>query len=208
MDLGRWTTLRGPHWGLQHCTHCPEPQTSDDGRMTVTGGTSGFHWILKVYAVLRLSRWRWLVKHLPANAGDLRARGWTSGSGRSPGGGHGNPLQCSCLEHLMDRGAWWAAVHGVAESQTQLKLLSTHARPCGVDSRLLVSQCLSFSLVPVCLSTSGSQSTVWGPTASAPTQNPAHSQAPPSRLGESVLNSPPVETIWGPHCPLLWRLEG
>ena len=49
------------------------------------------------------------------------------GSGRSPGGGHGNPLQYSCLENPMDRGAWRATVHGVAQSQTQLKGLSTHA---------------------------------------------------------------------------------
>jgi len=39
-------------------------------------------------------------------------------SGRSPGGGNGNPLQYSCLENSMDRGAWWATVHGVAKSQT------------------------------------------------------------------------------------------
>ena len=49
------------------------------------------------------------------------------GSGRSPGGGHGNPLQYSCLENPMDRGAWQAAVHGVTKSQTRLKRLSTHA---------------------------------------------------------------------------------
>ena len=49
------------------------------------------------------------------------------GSGRSPGGGYGNPLQYFCLENLMDRGAWQAARHGVAQSQTQLKWLSTHA---------------------------------------------------------------------------------
>ena len=42
------------------------------------------------------------------------------GSGRSPGGGHGNPLQCSCLGNPMDRGAWWAAVPGVTKSRTQL----------------------------------------------------------------------------------------
>ena len=49
-----------------------------------------------------------------------------SQSGGSPGGKHGNPLQYSCLEHPMDRGAWWAKVHRVAESWTQLKWLSTH----------------------------------------------------------------------------------
>ena len=49
------------------------------------------------------------------NAGDL---GSIPGSGRSPGEGHGNPLQYSCLENPMDRGAWWATIHGVAKSWT------------------------------------------------------------------------------------------
>ena len=48
------------------------------------------------------------------------------GSGRSPGGGRGNPLQYFCLENPMDREAWRATVHGVAKSQTQLKRLNTH----------------------------------------------------------------------------------
>ena len=51
------------------------------------------------------------------------------GLGRSPGGGQDNPLQYSCLENPMDRGAWQATVHGVTESRTQLKLLSTHEVP-------------------------------------------------------------------------------
>ena len=51
------------------------------------------------------------------NAGDL---GSIPGSGRSPGAGNGNPLQYCCLENSMDGGAWWATVHGVAKSQTQL----------------------------------------------------------------------------------------
>ena len=51
-----------------------------------------------------------VVKNLPANAGDIRDVGSILGSGRSPGGGHGNLLQCSCLEHPMDRGAWQATV--------------------------------------------------------------------------------------------------
>ena len=46
-----------------------------------------------------------VVKNLPANAGDVRDKGSIPGSGRSPGGGNGNPLQCSCLENLMERGA-------------------------------------------------------------------------------------------------------
>ena len=55
------------------------------------------------------------VKNLPANAGDLKDVGWIPGLGRSPGGGHDNPLQYFCLENPMDRGAWWATVHRVAE---------------------------------------------------------------------------------------------
>ena len=53
-----------------------------------------------------------MVKSLPANAGDLGDAGSIPGSGRSPGGEHDSPLQYSCLENPMDRGAWWATVHG------------------------------------------------------------------------------------------------
>ena len=67
----------------------------------------------------------WLSsKDSACNAGDW---GLIPGSGRSSEGGHGNPLQYSCLEDPMDRGAWWATVPGVANSQTRLKQLSTHA---------------------------------------------------------------------------------
>ena len=55
--------------------------------------------------------------------------GFDPGSGRSPGGGHGNPLHCSCLDNPMDGGTWRATVHGVTKSWTQLKRLSGHARP-------------------------------------------------------------------------------
>ena len=58
-----------------------------------------------------------VVKNLSANAGDIRDVGSIPGSGRSPGGGHGNPLQYSCLENPMDRGDWWATVHRVTKSQ-------------------------------------------------------------------------------------------
>ena len=58
-----------------------------------------------------------VVKNLPANAGDIKDSGFIPGSGRSRGGRHGSPLQYSCLENPMDRGAWWAAVHGVAKSR-------------------------------------------------------------------------------------------
>ena len=59
-----------------------------------------------------------MVKNLPANAGTSGDASLIPGWGRSPGGGNGNPLQYSCLENPMDRGAWWATVHGEAESQT------------------------------------------------------------------------------------------
>ena len=62
-----------------------------------------------------------VVKNPLANAGDLRDLGLIPGSGRSPGGGHGNPLLYSCLENPMDRGAWQETVHMVTKSQTQLK---------------------------------------------------------------------------------------
>ena len=55
------------------------------------------------------------VKNPPANAGDTGDTGSIPGSGRSPGEGHGNPLQYSCLENSMDRGAWWATAHRVAK---------------------------------------------------------------------------------------------
>ena len=59
-----------------------------------------------------------VVKNLLATVGDLEESGSVPGSGRSPGEGNGNSLQYSCLEHSMDRGAWRATVHGVAESDT------------------------------------------------------------------------------------------
>ena len=68
-----------------------------------------------------------VVKNPPVNAGDIRDAGLIPGLGRSPGGGHGNPLQYSYVENSMDRGAWRATVHGVAKSWTQLKCFSTHA---------------------------------------------------------------------------------
>ena len=59
-----------------------------------------------------------VVKNMPANAGGIRDTGLIPGSGRSPGEGNGNPLQYSCLENPMDRGAWWTSLHRVAKSWT------------------------------------------------------------------------------------------
>ena len=79
------------------------------------------------YRALRASQVALVVKNPPANTGDVRDEGSIPWSGRSPGGGHGNPLQYSCLENPMDRGAWQITVHIVAKSQTWLKRLSMPA---------------------------------------------------------------------------------
>ena len=68
-----------------------------------------------------------MVKNPPANAGDITDVGLIPELGRSPGEGHGNPLQHSCLENPMDRGAWRATVHTGTKSQTQLKQPSLQA---------------------------------------------------------------------------------
>ena len=59
-----------------------------------------------------------MVIYLPASTGDARDTGSIPGLGRSPGVGNGNPPQYSCLENSVDRGAWWATVHGVTKSRT------------------------------------------------------------------------------------------
>ena len=79
-----------------------------------------------------------MVKNPPASAGDVRDLSLIPGSGRSPGGGHGNPLQYACLENPMDGGAWRATVRGVAQSRTRLQGLSTH---CHLYFTLRSCQC-------------------------------------------------------------------
>ena len=90
--------------------------------------------ILQRASVFLSEKWGWLC-HLPggtsgkepASAGDLRDVGSIPGSGRSPGGEHGNPLLCCSLENRMDKGARRAPVYRVAKSWTQLKQLGMHA---------------------------------------------------------------------------------
>ena len=62
-----------------------------------------------------------MLKNLSANAGDIGDMGSISESERYPGGGNDNPIQCSCLENPMNRGALWATTHGVTQSQTRLR---------------------------------------------------------------------------------------
>ena len=79
---------------------------------------------------------RWLRgKESAWNAGAPRDVGLNPGSGRSPGEGHSNPLQYSCLRNAMDRGAWWAAVHRAGKRLIRLKQLSTQAHGCITGSR-------------------------------------------------------------------------
>ena len=89
-----------------------------------------------------------VVKNPPANAWNTGDLGSIPGLGRSPGGGNGNPLQYSCLGNPMDRGAWWATVHGVAKSQTWL---STHA--CMHSTILILSVYRFLNTSPYGLST-------------------------------------------------------
>ena len=67
-----------------------------------------------------------VVKNSPAKAADKRDTGSVSGSERSSGGGHGIPFPYSCLENSMDRGAWWAEVHGGCKESDMTKRLSMH----------------------------------------------------------------------------------
>ena len=80
-----------------------------------------------LYIYIYIMKWGWeasqvvlVVQNLPAKAGDIRDAVWIPGSGRCLEGGHDNPLQYSGLENPMNRGAWWATVHGLAKSWTQL----------------------------------------------------------------------------------------
>ena len=81
--------------------------------MTIFNVLSNLHTVFHVVLV---------VKNLPANAGDLRDSGSIPGSKRSPGEGHGNPLQYSCLKNPMDKGAWQVTVHWVTKGWTRLSM--------------------------------------------------------------------------------------
>ena len=86
-----------------------------------------------------------VVKNLPANAEDARVKGSIPGLGRSPGGGNGNSLQCSCLGNAMDRGAWRAIVHRVTKSQTRLNTAHTKSNytptTMGRIPALMITRC-------------------------------------------------------------------
>ena len=82
-----------------------------------------------------------VVKNPPGNAGDTGNVGLVPGLGRSPEGGNGNPLQYSCLENSMDRGAWQATVHGVPESDT-----TEHAHNIYLNQKIILINTLARKL--------------------------------------------------------------
>ena len=115
------------------------------------------------FGVISFCLFVWLTGGLPwwlsglesaCSAGDSGDTGSVPGLGRSPVGGNGNPLQHFCLENPMNRGAWWATVHRVAKSQTQLKRLSTHQQPFiwgfsgGSDSKVSACNAGDPDLIP------------------------------------------------------------
>ena len=106
-----------------------------------------------------------VVKNQPANAGNVRDPGSIPGSGRSPGEGNGNPLQYSCLENPMDRGAWWATIQRAAKSQTGLKGLSAREGR-GSGNECALTRFLGWGLfTEQCVLTGGGQGTdcvSWG----------------------------------------------
>ena len=114
----------------------PDPGIEPISHMSpaLAGGFSFLHSLSSIFSdghsdqcEVRMRASPWLSsKESACNAGATGDTGSIPGSGRSPGGGHGHPLQYSCLENPMDRAAWWATVHGVAKTWTRLKRLSTH----------------------------------------------------------------------------------
>ena len=88
-----------------------------------------------------------VVENLPSSAGDTGDTGSIPGLGTSRGIGNGNPLQYSCLENSMDRGAWWAAVHGVTKSQTILECVHTHTHTHTHTSQIFKKYMLKYQNV-------------------------------------------------------------
>ena len=111
MDGGTW-------WATVHGVANSQTQLSDfTFTFSLYTQDANHGW---TQALERASQMVLVAKNPPAEAGDIRDGGSIPGSERCPGGGHGNSLQCSCLENPTDGGAWRAIVHGVAKSRTRL----------------------------------------------------------------------------------------
>ena len=127
-------------WGQEQRRGAPRGEREADGWLAYSCSLRTVPPTLRMHCSFCFSpRMRWgfgfpwclSSKKSACKARDAGDSGLISGSRRSPGGGHGNPLQYSCLENPMDRGAWWAIVHGVAKSWRRVKQLSMHARGGG-----------------------------------------------------------------------------
>ena len=127
----RWILYQLSHWGSlrirEWVIYLFSSRSSQPRNWTGVSWVAGKLYLKPFKIQFWASQVTLMVKNLSTNAGDIGDVGSISGLGRSPGE-HGNPLQCSCLENPMDRGAWQATVHWVAKSQTRLKQLSMHTR--------------------------------------------------------------------------------
>ena len=121
LDLSSWWGCRRQQWGKEFNTRKGKCL---DKFIYANLWLSTFRFFT-TSCVRQMSLVVLVIKNLPANSGDKGDTGSVPGWGRSPGGGHGNPFRYSCLENLMDRGAWRATVHRVTRSWTRLKRLST-----------------------------------------------------------------------------------
>ena len=121
-----------PAQGLAATSHCLlyQPQAILWLKQILTSQVSNCLFSFSLFSFCFASGLPWWLsdKESACNAGDP---GSIPGLGRSPGEGHGNPLQYSCLENPKDGGAWWATIHEVAESQTRLKRLSSSSSSGG-----------------------------------------------------------------------------
>ena len=125
--------IKGDKWKYQNSSCLTGQRSPTPGAMVrgmLGADPHSRRWVVGEWAKLRLYlqllQVALVVKNPPDSAEDIREAGSIPGSGRSPGGGHGNPLQYSCPENPTDRGAWRAIVHGVTKSRTWLKRLSMH----------------------------------------------------------------------------------
>ena len=135
----KWVTNKDLEYSSGNPAQCMwlpgwEGSLGENGYMYMNGWVpSLFPWnyqnIVNGYTPIWAFQTAPVLENLPANAEDIRDVGLIVGWEDPLGGGHSNPLQYSCLENSMDRGAWWATVHRVAKSQTWLQWLSVYAYP-------------------------------------------------------------------------------
>ena len=146
MNLGKlWETVRDREAWRAIVHGIVKSQTRLSNWTTTTSKTQCF-WVLTFLSMKHPDPCGAVVKNLPVNAGDSRDSGLNPGLGRSTREENGNPLQYSCLENSMDRGAWWATVHGVTKSRTWLSERAYTMKhrlksPFSMPYRVVGSQC-------------------------------------------------------------------